>query len=143
MSTVTAFREAISTALAAEFAPELAGRPVEEQPLATSVGADGVYVSVVADGWTELPRDANRREITLQATLHDHYGDELHDGSSNASASVVEGYADRLVAALKAIRTDTAWYIRVRRIEFFNDPTGERTRFRAVVSGWDDNPFSF
>lgn len=143
MSTVSQFRLAVSAAVATEFAAELQGRPVEEQPLATDAGSQGVMAAVYADGWQERPADVNTREVTLNAVLHDHYGDYLGDGSSNASAALVEGYSDRMCAALKAIQTSVAWYIRVRRVEYFNDPSGERTRFRCVVTGWDDNPYSF
>lgn len=143
MSTIEAFRSAIATVVGTEFAVELAGVPVDDGPLDTQAGSEGVRAAVYSDGWSELPQDVNRREIFLSAVFHDQFGDDLIDNADTSPASLIEGYSDRMVAAIKTIRTSTAWYVRVRRVEFFNDPTGDRTRFRCVVSGWDDNPFSF
>lgn len=142
---ITAFRTAIAAALQTEFSVELAGNTVESDRFADAQGFDGVYISVYPDSWGEalMSRggvDANRREITLAAQFVDLY-DPDPELNTPYDTAALEAYEARLVLAVKAVRTTTPWFCRVRGTRFEQDPLGNTTRFTTRITANDDNPF--
>lgn len=57
---------------------------------------------------------------------------------------IITNYAERFRRAVHAARanqvgTGVMWYFDVRRIQYPNDPTGNKTRFHAQVRGYGNN----
>ena len=136
----TDIRNAVKTIVAAVYATE--GWTAGDDKFGRSMGKDEAhdqaFISVTPDFARERPLKA--LILDVQVTVQFYLGyDAVPDETISRDSSIIEGYADRLRLAFEGAgsRVDTgdAWYLRLTGIEYYDDPTGNKTRFEATIVG--------
>lgn len=131
----------VKSVFATEFAPE--SWTVKDDRLLRANGKDGVAMAAVSpDSTVEDSRNANVLVVSVTVQLYLAFDPEPDD-SLVIDPNVIVGYADRFRRAIGANdngnQTDF-WYLRMPRITYPLDPTGNKTRFEATVESRCDNP---
>ena len=140
----TMVRQRIKEIIEAEFTadnpPDLT---VEDDKLTRAAGMEG------RDRCACFPEDSyedSRKVICLvvraRIQLYLAY-DAKPDENIAVNPAVIEGYADRLRRAFgpnSSGTTSDMWYLRLTRIEYPDDPTGNKSRLEATVEARCDNP---
>lgn len=110
--------------------------------LDTSLGQDGakVGVSPLRSG----PNTKQRLELLteIQVQFYNRW-DADGDPDRVVDPSVIEGYADRFRRAVDSQQpagTPDVWWFTVERIDYPHDPTGNKTRFEALITAHGQNP---
>lgn len=134
----TEARLALIDILNVEFAPLAA----EDDKLHGSVGDDGARIGVYPEYWTPRPGNMTVGEATLVVQYYDQW-DKVVDNNQSVSPATIEMLAERFRRALqRGIQrpgTGTLWYFDLQRVEYLDDPTGNKSRFHATVVARGNN----
>lgn len=137
----TVLRQKLIGVINAEFAPE--NITAASDRLDESLGWDGTYVAVHPDIEEAYERDS---QVQLARVIVQFYGrwDKRVDPKQQVDPTAIETLAERFKRACHAassyVGSQHDWFFQVERIEYPNDPTGNKTRFVAAVTGWAQNP---
>jgi hypothetical protein len=136
----TEARKALIDMLAAEFAAE--GFPIKDDKVHRSAGASGTVLGVYPNRTTSSQRDRYVSEMEMVVQLYGQY-DLKVDPQQAISPSRIEEFADRFRNALRTRNPDPrspgVWYFTLERIEYPDDPTGNKTRFEATLTARGNN----
>lgn len=131
-SPTTDLRETVENVLKAEFAAE--GFPVKSGRLHPSVGANGPVAGVSPDAETGGNGSAAAAtRVTVQ--VYDRWAKRV-DPNAVVDPSRIEDWAWRFRTALSDKRASDGqrvWWFVLLDVTYPNDPTGQKTRFEAVV----------
>lgn len=124
-----------------EFSSELI--TARNDKLHESRGWEGVEVGV--SPIRQVP--SARNELVLETfMLVQFYGvwDKQIDPTQQVDPLLITSYADRFRTRCESVQATTpgtseVWFFSVQGIEFPDDPTGNKTRFEAIVKSWGDN----
>lgn len=136
-------RAELRTILEGEFNAE--GITIYDDKLLNASGEDGAEVGIYPVGEEEFPGNANALLVTVTVQMFNKWEADWADSpDQHVDPATVENWADRLRLAVKAYngtrpKVDQLWYFRVTRVDYMDDPTGNRTRFEATVVGVADN----
>lgn len=140
MSTEGDIRAYIKTAIETEFASE--GFKVENTKLLRAAGSDG-RTRLATSPVTSRENDRVAVRLDVEVVLQFYLAfDATPDENRTVDPSVIEGYADRVRTALapsSAMATANLWGLRVTRVDFPDDPDGQKTRLEATIAGFADN----
>lgn len=136
----TEARTALIALLAAEFAPEQF--PIKDDKIHRSLGAAGTVLGVYPLRTSSSPRDRYVSEMELVVQFYGRY-DLKVDPKQTVSPTTIETFADRFRNALRTRNPDPnspgVWYFTLERIEYMDDPTGNKTRFEATLIARGNN----
>jgi hypothetical protein len=136
----TEARNALIAMLAAEFAAE--EFPIRDDKLHRSLGSKGTILGVYPERMVASPRDRYVSEMGLVVQFYSKY-DLKVDPQQTVSPAKIEGFADRFRNALRTSNPDPnspgVWYFTLERIEYPDDPTGNKTRFEAHLTARGNN----
>ena len=137
----TQARQKIKTLVEAEFA----GITVEDGKLLRAAGRDGrTRVATSPNSADEVPRQVNELEVQVLLQYNLPFEDEPNEDYI-VDPTAIEAIGDRLRRKFgpnsSGITADQ-WFIRLRRIRYPDDPTGNKTRLEADISAWCENPAS-
>ena len=131
----------VKSVFATEFAPE--GWTLADDRLLRAAGKDGVTEAGVSpDSTIEDGRNANMLVVTCTVQLYLPFNPDPDEHYVVDPTSIVT-YADRFRRAIGANDNGNVtdfWYLRMPRILYPVDPTGNKSRFEATVEGRCDNP---
>lgn len=132
---------AIITAFNAEFGAE--GFLMIPDRLHESLGRDATAVGISPVEDVSSTRNRLVQETWAEVQFFDLWTDEISPDTMVDPFRITE-YADRFRRVLrttKAQNTNTGdvWYFDVDRIQYPNDPTGNKTRFVAQIRAYGDN----
>jgi hypothetical protein len=138
-STSTVAREEVIAALNAEFAGEV---DFISDKLDDSLGSDGNYGAVYP--YLEEPQLGQLNvwdsRMVIQLFLQ---WDKVVDPHQQVDPAIIEQMAERLKRALQGDpssgNTPHFWYMNIIRIEYPDDPTGNKTRLEAIVEASGQN----
>lgn len=136
-------RSELATVLRDEFNAE--GITVYDDKLLDASGEDGAQAGTYPESEEEFPGNANALLVTVRVQLFNRWSSEWTDApDQHVDPATIERWADRFRQAVKAHnatrgKVDELWYFRVQRIDYQDDPTGNRTRLTATVIGVADN----
>lgn len=135
----TLARTGLMDILTAEFATD--GFSVLDDKLHGSVGRDGTRIAVYTERF--VPNFSNRYVGESECVVQ-FYGkyDLKVDPNQTVSPGIIEARAERFRTALRAFSepgTGDRWYYRLERLEYPDDPTGNKTRFEAYVRAFANN----
>lgn len=136
---ITEMRHIIIDALNTEFAAE--GIEFKSDKLHPALGTEGAVGGVYPD--SEYARD--RRQIEQLNVCYVQLFCAWHkevDPAQEFDPDLIEGYAERLRTALKAVQTPATqqnWFFIVTQVDYMADPTGNVSRFLARVQGSGEN----
>lgn len=136
----TLARQALIAMLAAEFAAEQF--PIRDDKLHGSIGQTGTVLGVYPERSVPQGNDAYINQMMIGVQFYGKY-DLKVDPEQSVSPATVETYADRFRTALRTrnpdVNTGAVWFFKLERIEFPDDPTGNRTRFEASLTAFGNN----
>lgn len=137
----TSARARVESVVETEFAPQSIS--VEADKLLRAAGRDGrtrVACSPVSE--SEVPRNVNELQVDLLLQYYLPFNDEPEENYA-VDPTAIEAVADRLRRAFRTQSggtTSDMWFLRLRRIEYPDDPTGNKSRLEAYITAWCDNP---
>lgn len=136
----TQAREAMIALLGTEFAPEQF--PVRDDKLHASLGSKATTLGVYCARTISSPRDRYVSEIEVVVQFYARY-DLRVDPEQTVSPKPIEAFAERFRQALQAGSSDpntgSVWYFTLERIDYPDDPTGNKTRFEAYLRARGNN----
>lgn len=137
----TAARARVKAIIDAEFAAE--GYTVENDKIVRASARDGnVRVACSPNFESEVPRNVNELTVELLLQFYLPFRAEP-DETIAVDPTAIEAAADRIRRAFggnsSGITADM-WFIRLRRIEYPDDPSGNKTRLEATITAWCENP---
>lgn len=138
----TQARQSLIAVLESEFASE--AFPVLDDKLHSSMGGNAATTVIGVSPVRTVPASGRGgRYVAEMEVLVQFYmpWDKEVDNEQQVSAAPVEAYADRFRRALKAAdpNTGAVWYFDLSRVEFPDDPTGNKTRFEAYIVARGNN----
>jgi hypothetical protein len=138
-SPATAVRAALKTIIEAEFAGD--NVTVFNDKLHESLGDGSNVCGIYPDSETENPEDVNMQitEVTVQMFMS--YLKDV-DPYQIVDPALIEDWADRFrksVLGPANLNIPEAWFFRIVRIDYPMDPTGNKSRFTAVVRAYGNN----
>lgn len=140
MSTEGDIRAYIKTAIETEFSAE--GFTVENTKLLRAAGSDG-RTRLATSPVTSRENDRVAVRLDVEVVLQFYLAfDATPDEDRTVDPSVIEGYADRVRTALapsSSMATANLWGLRVTRVDFPDDPDGQKTRLEATIAGFANN----
>ena len=82
-------------------------------------------------------------ESLVEVRFYDFWTQEISPTTA-VDPRIITNYAERFRRAIKAasateVGTGVMWYFDLRRVQYPNDPTGNKTRFHAQVRGFGNN----
>jgi hypothetical protein len=131
---------AIETIIATEFAAE--GIVPIHDNLHPSLGTKRVSVGIAPQ--YEVPQSNNMivQETWLEVRFYDIWKKEITP-ETVVDPRKIAGYADRFRRAVKSARVtagnDQVWFFDVMRVDYPNDPNGNKSRFVATVRAFGNN----
>lgn len=137
----TALRERLLGILTVEFSAE--NLAVKDDKIHDSLGQDapiaGCYPVVSGEGL----RDGLVQGTTVNVQLFNQWNREIN-ANETVSPAVIEEWAERFRRAVRADElgapgTAHLWYYRILRVEFPDDPSGNKTRLLATVEASSQN----
>lgn len=132
---------ALKTIIDTEFAPE--NVTAIHDRLHESLGVDAVWVGISPDSWRPKARDRNSLETYVLVQYYDIWDKEVNP-EQQVNPIKITNLASRFMSAVQSQQandpgTDDLWYFDVESVDFPNDPTGNKTRFHAVVRAHGQN----
>ena len=132
---------AIQTVFDTEFADE--GFTMIRDRLHESLGRTRVDVGIAPEYDMPMERNAIVRETWVEVRFYDLWTPEISP-ETVVDPTKITVYAERLQSALRRARamdpgTDEVWYFDVRRVNYPTDPTGNHTRFHALIRAYGNN----
>jgi hypothetical protein len=135
----TQAREALITALRAEFAVD--GFPVRDDKLHSSLGDDRTVLGVYPERSTASSNDKLVNQYELVVQFYGKYNLEVNR-EETVSPAVIESFAERFRQSIRTgvdLKTGSVWYFDLLRIGYPPDPTGNVSRFEAVLVARGNN----
>lgn len=136
----TLIRDRVQTVFASTFSSE--GWTAADDKLPRAAGKDGHAVAAVyPEEARENPRVVNELIIPVVLQLYLAYEAEP-DEHIVVDPGVIEGYADRLRGAFETQSSGSSgdfWFLRLVRIAYPDDPTGNKSRLEAFIEGHAQN----
>lgn len=135
----TSARDALILILATEFATD--GFPVLSDKLHGSLGADRTVIGVYPERTVASPGQKLVAEMSLVVQFYGKY-DLKVDPRQAVDARWIEERAERFRRALRPNtdpRTGELWYFSLDRMEYPDDPTGNKSRFEAYITARGNN----
>jgi hypothetical protein len=140
---MTTAREALTALLRTEFGPD--GFEVSNDRLHRSLGRDG-KTRIGTSPTREQPnnRGAEVMNYRIAVQFYGKWKDQI-DPKEKVDPSAIETYAERFKRALRLgdPDTDNAWFFSLEDVSYPDDPTGNATRFEAVVTAFGRNSALF
>lgn len=137
----TEARNALIDLLETEFSSD--GFAVQDDKLHESVGFDGTLLGVYPERSVAGPGNRFVNDMELKVQFFGAY-DKQVDPFQAVSPSIIEDFAHRFKRALHDSSPDPntgkVWFFVLDRIEFPDDPTGNKTRFVATLKARGNNP---
>jgi hypothetical protein len=137
----TLVRDRVQAIVNAEFTAE--GFTAADDKLLRAAGSDGAnHLAVSPERAEEDSRNVGRLVVTVLLQLYLAF-DPKPDPDRVVDPTVIEGYADRLRVAFRTQSsgyTGDFWFLRLKRVEYPDDPTGNKSRLEAYIEGDADNP---
>lgn len=132
---------AVITVFNTEFAPE--GFTMIPDRLHESLGRFRVDVGISPDEERANIRSRIMQEHYLSVQFYDLWTDEISP-DTQVNPFKITAYAERFKEALRRSQatdpgTGDVWYFDVDRIQYPNDPTGNKTRFVASIRAFGNN----
>lgn len=131
---ITEFRQRIAQVLRDEFTAE--GLSVLDDRLDESLGTDGDIAAVYPEA--EAPGEGMVDQVFLIGVQVFMRYDLQVDPRQRVDPAKIEGWAHRFQRALRGNSspgTQNAWWFNLARLDYPNDPTGNKTRFVAMLEG--------
>lgn len=138
-SASTQARARVKSVLQAEFAAE--GIIVHDDRMHGSLGQGQLVASTSPIAEYADPDNANTLIADTLVQFFNAWRPDI-DPTQQVDPSTIEGLAHRFKIAVQDDRTVNdpyCWYLRVVRIDYAPDPTGNITRFLAQVRAWGNN----
>jgi hypothetical protein len=138
-SAETNVRNAVIDIVENEFSSE--GWTVAHDKLGRSAGKDGDAFACSPERSGENPRNVLMLEVDVLLQVYLKF-EPVPDENIAVDPTAIESAADRLRTAFQDESGGTGsdmWFLRLRRIEFPDDPTGNKTRLEAHITGWANN----
>ena len=137
----TLVRNRVISIVNAEFGVE--DFAVEHDKLGRSAGKDGAAaLACYPERTAENARNVAYLECDVVLQIYLPY-DPTPDEHIAVNPATIEGYANRVREAFRTQSSGTGadfWFLRLRRIEFPDDPTGNKSRLEAYITGFAENP---
>lgn len=132
---------ALKSIIDTEFAPQ--NVTAIHDRLHESLGTDRVEVGISPESWRPKARDRNSLETFVLVQYYDIWDKDI-DPNQQVNPIVITNKASRFMRAVQnhqasAVGTADVWYFDVESIEFPNDPTGNKTRFHAIIRAHGQN----
>jgi len=132
--------EALELILNATFTAE--GVVAIHDNLHPALGRNAVAVGIAPSYDQVNARNSAALEIWLEVRYYDLWTDEIDPGTI-VDPRVIADKAERFRRAVQAARvtagTDQVWFFDVMRVEYPNDPTGNKSRFVATLRAFGNN----
>jgi hypothetical protein len=142
-SAATSVRERVIDIVEAEFSAE--GLIVTNDKLTRAAGKDGETVAAVYPE-AEYERPGQVIELVVPVVLQIYMAYEAEpDETIQVDPGVIEDYGDRLREAFRTQssgNTGDMWFLRLTRIDYPDDPTGNKSRLEAQIEGYGNNQAS-
>lgn len=141
MSSEGDIRARVKDVVEDEFSDE--GWTVEDDKLGASAGMDGrTRVAVSPLRSREDSRVAVQLNVEVLLQVYLPYS-ATPDSDIAVDPTLIEGYAQRIRDAFRGEgssgSTSAFWGLRVREVEYPDDPTGNKSRLEATILGYGDN----
>jgi len=132
---------AVKTAIDAEFAPEHI--VAIHDHLHDSLGQDRVVVGISPMEDVLLSGNNLVQETWIEVKFFGIWDAQI-DPTQTVNPFKITAYAERFRNAMRTLSATTpgtgqVWYFDVRRIQYPNDPTGNKTRFTATIRAFGNN----
>ena len=138
-TTVTSPYTVAANALAAIIDAEFTdlGVVTQHDNLHESLGYMGTVVGVAPESERPQPSDAVVNEILIRVKFYGMFIKDV-DNQQSVDPRVAANWAERFRRAVQAYNegangTTIVWYLTVQGVEYPKDPTGNKSRFEAVV----------
>jgi hypothetical protein len=142
-SAATSVRQRVIDIVEAEFSAE--GLIVTNDKLTRAAGKDGETVAAVYPE-AEYERPGLVIELVVPVVLQIYMAYEAEpDETIQVDPGVIEDYGDRLREAFRTQssgNTSEMWFLRLTRIDYPDDPTGNKSRLEAQIEGYGNNQAS-
>lgn len=139
-SAATLTRQRVKDIFDAEFSSE--GWECRDDKLLRASGHDGVtHAAVYPEAERERSGKVAQLEVPVVLQLYLGFDSELEEDKI-VDPTVIEGYAHRIRKAFNTQSSGTLpdlWFVRLTRIEYPDDPTGNKTRLEAFITGYAQN----
>jgi hypothetical protein len=112
--------------------------PVRKDKLHGSLGFEGTVLGVSPVRQIPWSRDYNVNQYEILIQFYHAYK-KIVDPNQTVDPEKIEELADRFRKGIKEgvdPKTGNLWYFTVVRLVYPDDPTGNKTRFEAYVTGW-------
>jgi hypothetical protein len=132
-------REALINALKKIYEAEKFG--VRSDKLHGSLGFQGTVLGVSPVRFAPWSKDYNVNQYEFLVQFYHAYTKEVNPNQV-VDPAVIEGYANRFREGIKEgtdPKTGHLWYFTLLRINYPDDPTGNKSRYEAFVTGWGNN----
>ena len=143
-SAATTVRQQVIDIVEAEFAAE--GLTVAHDKLTRAAGKDGATEAAVYPE-SEYERIGQVVELVVPVVLQIYMAyDAEPDETIAVDPSIIEDYGNRLREAFRTQssgNTGDMWFLRLQRVDYPDDPTGNKTRLEARIEGRGNNMASF
>lgn len=133
--------DALKSIIDAEFAPE--GIEAIHDNLHESLGLERRECGIAPIEDAIPMSNGLVKETFVEVRFYDFWKREITP-TTVVDPRIITNYAERFRRAVHAARanqvgTGIMWYFDVRRVQYPNDPTGNKTRFHAQVRGYGNN----
>lgn len=138
-SPTTALRAVLIAVLNAEFNPEEV--VFADDKLHESMGSKGAVGAVYPNYEEQMFNNADVTTPFVTVQYYDRYNLQI-DPAQSVDPTIIETKAERFKRALQGANpggSAVQWYPLIIRIDFPDDPTGNKTRFEATVRGHAQN----
>lgn len=135
----TSARDALILLLSTEFGPDQF--PVKSDKLHGSLGSDGTVIGVYPERMVSNPSQRLEAQYPLVVQFYGKYTLKV-DPKQTVDPRWIEERAERFRRALRTItdpRTGEVWYFNLERVEYPDDPTGNKSRFEAYLTARGNN----
>ena len=143
-SAATAVRQRVIDIVEDEFSAE--GLIVTNDKLTRAAGKGGATAAAVYPE-AEYERPGRVIELVVPVVLQIYMAyDAEPDETIQVDPGVIEDYGDRLRSAFQTQssgNTGEMWFLRLTRIDYPDDPTGNKSRLEAQIEGHGNNLASF
>lgn len=140
-SPATLVRQRVKEVFEAEFADR--NWTVENDKLLRAHGYRGVdRIACFPEAERERPGRVDQLEIPVVLQVYLAFNPDI-DEEQAVDPSIIEGIGDRLRRAFhdnSSGNTNDLWFLRLSRIEYPDDPTGNKSRLEAYIIGFAANP---
>lgn len=137
----TLLRQRVAALIEDEFA--LDSGTVKNDKLPRAAGKDGAD-EIATSPENAYPHQGNWTQLVVRARVQFYMGyDATPDEYISVDPAIIEAKGDQFRRALEGNQSGNSpdfWYLNLISLDYPDDPTGNKTRFEAVVEGRCNNP---